>query len=207
MMWMVIATAEDLEVAPQAEAIPAEIAAAVKATLAGAGQRVSVGDTTLDFWWVKVLPVTASTGAPDWSHVPAGSLVGIARVSGPFRDIRGRTIKAGVYTLRFGIQPANGDHLGVSPFREFLLISPASVDGDPGSRDYEAAVGLSKQTLGTSHPAVWSLDPPVTTDAPLSLRSNEAGHKAVVFELPVGASGKASGALRFGLILVGKIEA
>ena len=53
------------------------------------------------------------------------------RVSGTFKEIRGKVVKPGVYTLRYGQQPQNGDHLGISPFREFLLISPAAIDKDP----------------------------------------------------------------------------
>jgi hypothetical protein len=111
-------------------------------------------------------------------------------------------IKPGTYTLRYGIQPANGDHLGVSPFREFLLLSPASQDADPAPRKHDALIDLSKQTIGGSHPAVWSLDPPVATEAPLTVHTTDLGHKALVMEGPIPG-----GTLRFGLVLIGKIEA
>ena len=42
-------------------------------------------------------------------------------------------MKAGVYTLRYAIQPKTDDHFGVSPFRNFLLLSPAAVDKDPAA--------------------------------------------------------------------------
>ena len=124
------------------------------------------------------------------------------KVEKDVRDVRGRVIKAGTYTLRYGIQPANGDYLGVSPFREFLLLSPVSQDTDPAPPKHESLIDLSKQTISGSHPAVWSLDPPVATDAPLALHTNEAGLKAVVMDVPI-----ADGMLRFGLVLIGKIEA
>jgi hypothetical protein len=170
----------------------------VRPLIADAGARVTVPGANLDFWWVKSLP------QPSWQQLEEGTLVGAVRVSAVYKDIRGRVIKPGVYTLRYGIQPANGDHLGVSPFREFLLLSPAAADTDVKPTGHEGTVDLSKQTIGGSHPAVWSLDPPALTDAaPLSSRTNDAGHEAIVFEVP-----SASGApLRFGLILAGKIEA
>ena len=65
-------------------------------------------------------------------------------------------------------------------------------------------MALSKQTVGTSHPASLSLDPP--EDAPgavLSAYKNESGHDGVVFE--VKQSGKGTAAIKFGLILAGLI--
>jgi hypothetical protein len=47
-----------------------------------------------------------------------------------------------------------------------------------------------------------SIDPPVASAAPLSVSTTELGHKAIVLEVPT-----AGGALRFGLVLIGKIEA
>ena len=119
---------------------------------------------------------------PGWSSVESGTLVGAMRVSGRFKEIRGKVVKPGVYTLRYGQQPQNGDHLGISPFREFLLISPAALDTDPKVLGFDGVVALSKQVIGTSHPASLSLDPP--EDAPgavLSTYKNESGHDGVVF--------------------------
>jgi hypothetical protein len=199
----VLFSADALSASKLTDAPPPELAPAVRALIADPGARVTASGTTLDFWWVKTLPLQG-TGAPSWQQVAEGTLVGAVRVSAVYRDIRGRVIKPGVYTLRYGIQPANGDHLGVSPFREFLLLSPAAADTDVKPTGHEGTVDLSKQTIGGSHPAVWSLDPPALTDgAPLSARTNDAGHEAIVFEVAT-ASGTP---FRFGLILVGKIEA
>jgi hypothetical protein len=200
---LAVLAANALSAAKLTEAPPPELTPAVRAALAPDGARVSADGVTLDFWWVKTLPVT---GAATWQQVAEGALVGAVRVGAAFRDIRGRAIKPGVYTLRYGIQPANGDHLGVSPFREFLLLSPAAADAAPEPTGHEGTVDLSKQTIGGSHPAVWSLDPPAVDPAGaalLSTRTNDAGHHAVVFEVPTSAGTP----LRFGLILLGKIEA
>jgi hypothetical protein len=199
----VLLSANALSASKHTDAPPPELAPAVRALLASAGARVAASGTTLDFWWVKALPLQG-TGEASWEQAEEGTLVGAVRVSAAYRDIRGRAIKPGVYTLRYGIQPANGDHLGVSPFREFLLLSPAAADTDVKPSGHEGTVELSKQTIGGSHPAVWSIDPPAAAEgAALSPRTNDAGHEAILFEVPTS-----SGAvLRFGLILVGKIEA
>jgi len=187
--------------AKHTDPLPAELAAAVSAKLVPGGVRASVGANTLTFWWVKELPLEGAPAA--WTEVPEGTLTGAVKIEKDFRDTRGRVIKAGTYTLRYGIQPANGDHLGVSPFREFLLLSPSSQDTNPAPPGHDGLVDLSKQTIGGSHPAVWSLDPPVATDAALTVRANtELDLEALIMEVPV-----AGGTLRFGLVLIGKIEA
>jgi hypothetical protein len=186
----------DLSGSKHTDPVPADIPASIAAKLTPGGVRAAVGANTLTFWWVAQAP------AATWSEMPEGAFVGAVKVEKDFRDVRGRVIKAGTYTLRYGIQPANGDHLGVSPFREFLLLSPVSQDTDPAPQSHDRLVDLSKQTIGGSHPAVWSLDPPIATEAALTVHTTDLGHKALVMEVPV-----AGGTLRFGLILIGKIEA
>lgn len=182
-------------------AAPEEVASPLRTKLAARVTTVSAGGATLDFWFVSALPVDG-TGPPEWSRVAEGALVGAVRVSGTFKEIRGKTVKPGVYTLRFGLQPQNGDHLGASPNREYLLLSPAAVDRDPGPLGFDGTVAISKQTIGTSHPAALSLDPPVTTAAVLSAVTNDFEHQGLVLEVPTSAGAP----LRFGLILVGVIE-
>jgi hypothetical protein len=180
------------------DALPAEIAAPIAALMAPGGVRAAVGTNTLTFWWVKQLPVKS----PGWSDLPEGSLVGAVKIEKDFRDIRGRVIKAGTYTLRYGIQPANGDHLGVSPFRDFLLLSPAALDKETAALGHKGTVEISKETIGGSHPAVLSIDPPVASEAALAVHTTELGHKAIVMDVSIPG-----GTLRFGVVLIGKIEA
>ncbi len=169
--------------------------------------RAIAGSTTIDFWFVKVLPLKDGTGAPTWSDAEEGALVGAVRVSAQFPDIRGRVIKPGVYTLRYGVQPENGDHLGVSPFRQFLLLSPAALDGDGGPRGHDGAIELSKRAIGGSHPGVWSIDPPVTDKALLATHVTELEHDAVIVEIPIKRGSQPPATMRFGIVLIGKIDA
>jgi hypothetical protein len=171
--------------------VPTEIAAPVAAKVAPGGVRATANGTTITFWWVKDLP-----GA-SWADVPEGTLVGAVKLDADVRDIRGHLMKAGVYTLRYGIQPKNDDHFGVSPFRSFLLLSKAAVDQDPAARDHDGIIELSKQTLGGDHPAVWSIDPPAGKDAPLAVYTTDLGHKSLIVEV---------GKLKFGIVLIGRIR-
>ena len=87
----------------------------------------------LELWWVKAVSLekAPASGKPSWADVADGTLVGVIRVGAAWSDIRGYGMKAGVYTLRFALQPQNGDHLGVSPNREFLLVCPSALDMMP----------------------------------------------------------------------------
>jgi hypothetical protein len=175
---------------------PSELSGGIASQLVPAA-KVAVGGATLDIWWVQSL----GGEGPGWSGVDSGTLVGAMRVTGPYKEIRGKVVAPGVYTLRYGLQPQNGDHLGISPFRDFLVISPAGTDTDPKVLGFDGVVALSKEVIGTSHPAGMSLDPP--EDAPgavLSTYKNDSGHDGVVFEIRKGA-----GTLKFGLIVSGVI--
>jgi len=188
---LVLAQAAGLSGVTHSDPVPSEIAAAVAAKVAPGGVRATADGTTITFWWVKDLP-----GA-SWTDVPEGTLVGAVKLDAAVRDIRGHVMKPGVYTLRYGIQPSNDDHIGVSPFRNFLLVSPAAVDTDPATRDHDGIIELSRQTLGGKHPAVWSIDPPAGKDAPLSVYTTDLGHKSLIVEV---------GKLKFGIVLIGRIR-
>ena len=180
-------------VSPLTDKPPSELSGGVVSRLTPAAKIVT-GPATLDVWLVDKIE---STGGPGWSGVDSGTLVGAMRVTGEFKEIRGKVVKPGVYTLRFGLQPQNGDHLGISMYREFLLVSPAAIDKDPKVLGFDGAVAVSKEVIGTAHPASLSLDPP--EDAPgaaLSTYKNELGHEGVVLQV---------GALKFGLIVSGLI--
>jgi hypothetical protein len=188
---------------------PDSLAKPIADMLSTGGVRVLTGKDAkpVDFWWVKALPLRAAAAEASWADVDEGTLVGVVSVPPDFRDIRGRVIKPGVYTLRYGIQPANGDHLGVSPYRDFLLLSPAASDTDPAPRGHDGTVEISKLAVGGSHPAVLSIDPPAAKAAPLQLHKTELDHDAVVIEVPLVRDGKPGGTLRFGLVLIGRIDA
>lgn len=189
------------------EAIPSELPAAIASMMAPGGVRATVGPASIDFWFVKQVALKPGSAAAAWADAEEGTLVGAVRLPAGYPDIRGRTIKPGVYTLRYGIQPANGDHLGVSPFREFVLLSPAALDTDAAPRGHDGTIDISIRAVGGSHPAVWSIDPPSTTQAILSKHSTELGHESVIVEVPASRAGKPAGMLRFGIVLIGKIEA
>ena len=188
---LVLMQAGALSGVTHSDPVPTEIAAPVAAKVAPGGVRATASGTTITFWWVADLPGATLADVPD------GTLIGAVKLDADTRDIRGRLMKAGIYTLRYAVQPKTDDHFGVSPFRNFLLLSPAAVDKDPAAPDIKGAIELSKQTLGGDHPAVLSIDPPAGKDAPLSVYTTDLGHKSLIVEV---------GKLKFGIVLIGRIR-
>jgi hypothetical protein len=91
-------------------------------------------------------------------NIPQGTLLGLIRFDGKGSDRRGQAIQPGVYTLRYGIMPANDNHLGASPQRDFLLLTPAADDRDLNAApNFDALMAMSRKASLTSHPAVLSL--------------------------------------------------
>jgi hypothetical protein len=201
--------AQALVIAALNEPPPVDLEDPIEALLAPDGVRVTAWGKTLDFWWVKSLPLVPATDEVSWAVVEEGSLVGAVKLSAPYPDIRGQAIRAGLYTLRYAIRPQNRDHLGVSPYRDFLLLSPAMRDGKIAALGHDGVIALATQAPRTSHPPSWSLDPPVApagTGAAKTTRENGAGQTAVIFSVPVSREGTDAGVLTFGLILVGTIQ-
>jgi hypothetical protein len=202
------ARAQDLAAKKDATVpLPVEIAEPIRALLQPEAIIVMRGASRLEFWWVNAVPLDTTPAAqPSWSNVPDGALVGAVRVTDVMTDIRGLPIKPGMYTLRFALQPQDGDHMGVSPFRQFLLVAPAGDDLTPAPVGFKGAVALGRKTLGKSHPAVLAIDPPATDSPAGTIVTNDEGHKGVTFTLPVTLQGKPAGSVAFGVTLVGKYE-
>ena len=64
----------------------------------------------------------------------------------------------GTYTLRYGLLPNDGNHMGVAPNRDFLLLLPLLTDSDPATVYTEKQLyRASGKVAGGAHPTVLSL--------------------------------------------------
>jgi hypothetical protein len=130
--------------------------------------------------------------------IPHGTLLGAIRFPGQGADRRGQAIKPGVYTLRYSLQPVNGDHLGVSPQRDFLVLVPAADDKDVNATpNFEALMAMSRKASGTPHPAVLSMWAAGASDPVPSF--SKQGENDWVLNIKVGG-------MPVSIILVGKVE-
>jgi hypothetical protein len=116
---------------------------------------------TADFWFPKELNLPQQDRAnPDalYPKLPASAFMGIMKLHQDAADYRGQTIRAGTYTLRYELLPQDGNHLGVSPNPDFLLVIPLADDVNPiQPLIFKKVVEMSSKTTG-SHPAVIALD-------------------------------------------------
>jgi len=90
--------------------------------------------------------------------IPQGALLGVLRFPARGSDRRGQPIKPGVYTLRYSLQPVNGDHQGVAPQRDFLVLVPLADDPNPAPvSNIDDLMKMSRKASGTPHPAILSM--------------------------------------------------
>jgi hypothetical protein len=147
--------------------------------------KVEVAGNTIQLWPAKT--VTGDANAAEGSlypSLPRGAFAGVIQFSAEATDFRGQKIKAGTYTLRYAVLPSDGNHIGVAPSPDFLLLVPVANDADPSSViPYPRLIRLSARAAGTNHPAAFSLT--AATKKSPSMDTNEKGHVAVTFELNV----------------------
>jgi len=145
------------------EGPPAALVGGIKEALGVQGYRVvdAQGKTYADFWLRKAVPATGKPAGPQgavlFPVLAEGELFGALRFSADGHDYRDQTIARGVYTLRYGLQPVNGDHLGVSTYRDYALLLPAAKDQALASLPRKRLEEQSAESAGTNHPAILML--------------------------------------------------
>ena len=194
--------ASDFKVEPLKESAPAEVAETIRKELAPAGTRVlRGGKPVVDFWFRAAVP----TGDPNkalgvlYPTLRPGSLVGAARFHGESADFKAQKFPPGVYTLRYMVQPEDGDHQGTTDSRDFLLLCGASTDPTAETMEAKDAIKLSAKVNGKKHPAVLYLVSGQGGTLPRVLTDDAAERS--VFEVEVSAGGKP---LRLSIVIVGK---
>jgi len=141
---------------------PAELAASVSGLLQKDGLKISGADGKVlcEIWLRILMPSGAKTAEDNVSiqTIPPGALMGAISFPAKHADRRGQQVKAGLYTMRFNIFPQNGDHQGVAPQRDFLILSPAAEDKDGTViSGFDALMTMSRKASGTPHPLVFSM--------------------------------------------------
>jgi hypothetical protein len=117
------------------------------------------GSVYAEIWLRSTMPSGPATGESSVTlpTIPPGSLLGVLRFPAKGSDRRGQTIAPGVYSLRYGNYPVNGNHQGVAPQRDFLVLAPLALDkSGEAISDFDALMELSRKASGTPHPAVLS---------------------------------------------------
>jgi hypothetical protein len=145
--------------------LPPDLPSQLAVLLGSPGVRVTnaSGGAFVEVWPAKNVPASSGgTGGADavYPSLGVGTLVGVLHFVQPGSDFRGQAIKPGYYTMRYAHLPQDGNHMGVNPYPDFVLLSPASADTQAGQTlKLEDLIQLSRQASGTAHPAVMSLVP------------------------------------------------
>ena len=194
------------------EKAPTGVAEKMAAALSVKGQQIEAGGATIgSVWLVKQLdakPDFKPTLAVKYPLTP-GQLVGVIEIvkKSEFTDFRGQDVAAGVYTLRYGQQPVDGNHVGTSDLADFLLAIPAKLDTDPALlKMSEAMHKLSAKTAGSNHPAIFSLLPPKADEKIPALTHDTGKHFWILSLTADGKAGDAAIKIPLRVVIVGVSE-
>jgi hypothetical protein len=154
-------------------------------------QRTSI----CDLWWRKQIPTQRiSRNVPDilYGNLKPGTFLGLISLFSPREDFQHHMLSPGLYTMRYAQPPQNGDDHASSPYRDFVILSPAWVDKDPNPT--VSVDQMTKWGILASHqdePAVLSLVPvnPAYKKSPSPV-SDDRGFVAVQIRLRQQQKGK-----------------
>lgn len=192
----------DVSVATGTTAPPDSVSEAIKATLTQESVTVALGGSPLAHLWFRSQPVAASSPSAElgvnFGQIEGGSFVGVIQLVSPWADYKENPIAPGVYTLRYELMPQDGNHMGVSTYRDFLLLSPVADDKDPSKNlGFEDMVSLSSEATDVPHPAVLSLFPVWDPVSKPTIIKNDLDQPTLA--VPVGD-------VQFGLVVEGHGE-
>jgi hypothetical protein len=135
----------------------------VRQSLDAKGYRLTldVEKPCCELWLRKSVPAQNNKSTElVYPQFAESTLLGIIHFPQAAADFRGHPIPAGFYTMRYELLPDDGNHLGVAPNRDFVLLIPAQSDPDPNaSFKFQELVNMSAKTAGTKHPSPLSLPP------------------------------------------------
>lgn len=160
--WASLSEAKDHRVEVLSEAPSEEqIAAELRKQLSDKGFRVIEGAsrTVLDIWPTRQWQVAEGfqpTAERLYPFKP-GDLLGVVRFPRRGKDFRDQQISRGWYTLRYGLQPIDGNHEGTSPTRDFLVLVKAAEDDVAKRWETEELMQASAAAARSNHPAMLCL--------------------------------------------------
>jgi hypothetical protein len=190
---------DSYKVEPLKQEPPASLAAPIRDAVQPQGYRVvgADGKPFAEVWARKAMPASAKPAGPKGAvllpNLAEGELLGVLRFLSEGHDYRDQSIPPGAYTLRYGLQPVNGDHLGVSVFRDFALLIPASKDKELAAPAKKTIETRSAEAAGSSHPAILMLQPvPDEAKPPAVVHDQEKNLWGAVFTIPLAVKGESA---------------
>jgi hypothetical protein len=188
---------ESLKVQARKQAPPHAVAPEIVRELDGQGYRIhdEKGEDFAEIWLRQATPGSEKPAGPkgaiQFPFLADGELLGVLQFAKEGHDYRDQPIAKGVYTMRYGLQPVNGDHLGVSTYRDYVLLLPAAKDKSLATPARKQLEERSSESAGTSHPASFLLlmAPPGAKPDPAMHRDAEKDTWSVVLPLRLQIKG------------------
>lgn len=152
---------------------------ALAKSLQAKGTQLSFPDGVYCEIWLRNSVPAGKTDQPGavYSSLGESTLIGVITFSKATTDFRGQSVKPGSYTLRYALHPADGNHMGISPIRDFLIMLPVALDTNPdASFKFEEMARMSTKVTGTNHPGVLSLVQIDKAPAAPGMSQNESNH-------------------------------
>jgi len=170
------------------------------------------GMTVCELWFRKEVPAKATPeqvkNGLTYRELEESTVIGAVRFDQPSTDYRKQKIKPGVYTLRLGFQPMDGDHMGTAPYGEFCLLAPAQLDTKPDLIEPKDLRELSAKAIGSAHPGVLLLYPNEKPEDAPKLVDKGSNTWVLTLKEPVTVDGqKAANGLGIALTLIGHTTA
>jgi hypothetical protein len=204
---LVAADAAKLTVAT--DKAPDEVSEPIRAVLDGKVLRLASDDKPFfEFWFRKDLPLAQKLegGQLDNGTIPEGTILGVLKVNAQRRDFRNEEIPPGVYTLRYGVQPEDGNHLGVAPTRTFALLIPAKSDTKLEPIAHNDLMKAAAKINAVKHPSNLNLQsaPDQSGQFPRLTELNDGQNKPILLQFPANleSSGEKT-TLTFALVYEG----
>ncbi len=148
---------EIMEGTPMADAVSADFAY----QFSDQGYRVKseAGRTVVELWLSKQWEIEADFQATEQRLYPfiPGQLIGLLHLSRKGSEFRKQEVTSGWYTLRFGLQPVDGNHEGTSVTRDFLLMIGIERDEVTKKWSEKDLFVASSESIGAAHPSMLSL--------------------------------------------------
>ena len=171
--------AGEFRIAPADPLLGDQVSETIRSTIMSKGVRVNGpdGKSVAEFWGRS----TPFSGEPvvefgvRFETIPEGAFLGIARFPEKGSDFRRQTVPPGLYTMRYGLHPEDGNHMGVAASRDFALLTPIAEDPEPSKNlGFEELVAMTLR-VGNPHPTILRVEIPEGEEAP-HLWENEYEH-------------------------------
>lgn len=201
--------AQEYKIEPLKDAPPEGLAGEIRDAMADSGFRVTKdGQPFVDLWLRKEIPASSAPGEPkgaiQFPFLTEGELLGAAKYHEEGYDYRDQVIDPGLYTIRYGLLPVDGDHLGVSPYRDYGLLVLAEEDTKVADLAKRTLYRQSADAAGTNHPAILvAISAPKAAKAPSVQHDDQEDRWGAVLELPLKVEEGEATSFLIQLILVG----